>query len=131
LLGETLITEPPLPITVGGFDYIVPECILSPESFDVTTDVALPSGISCKVFATPPISPGKNFVKSEFRLISIFHSNPDPSFTILTPYKAKFGTLGEAGQKIFVAMQWASPDTGQVGPRIQGSCIVLATVPLP
>jgi hypothetical protein len=75
------------------------------------------------VFATAPLSAGKSFVKSEFRLITVLASGATSPANLKTAYEAKFGSLGSIGQKIFVEIKPVNTITGQVGGTSQASVI--------
>jgi hypothetical protein len=67
------------------------------------------------VDATPAISPGKSFVKSEFRRLGKYSEVTDHVLDVSTEYDAKFGAVGAAGQKVFVRMKMINKTTGQAG----------------
>jgi hypothetical protein len=76
------------------------------------------------VDATPALSPGKSFVKSEFRRIGKFNSVAAHVLTLTTEYDAKFGAVGAAGQKLFVRIKMIHIPTGQAGIPIVLSCVI-------
>jgi hypothetical protein len=67
------------------------------------------------VDATPAISPGKSFVKSEFRRLGKYSAVAAHVLDISTEYDDKFGAVGAAGQKVFVRMKMINKTTGQAG----------------
>jgi hypothetical protein len=77
----------------------------------------VPALTRVKIFATPPLSAGVNFVKSQFRLISTLAPAAVSPANILSAYTAKFGAVGAVGTKIFVAMQFVDQTSGIASPR--------------
>lgn len=66
------------------------------------------------VFATPCFSPGRTFVKNQFRFIQAFNGTPGATLNILTAWEARFGTL-VAGQNVAVRVVPGLNTTGQLG----------------
>jgi hypothetical protein len=55
------------------------------------------------VYATPPVSAGKKFTKSFYRLVKILNAGATSPADITTEYKARFGSIaGKAGMKIAI-----------------------------
>lgn len=124
LIGESMINTPPLPSAVG--EVIASELTAESgtESLSLTLSGAVPAGTNVKVFATSPQSAGKSFVKSEYRLIDVLAPAATTPVDLLTAYQDKFGSTGEAGQKIFVKIEAVNASTGQVGTPSEVSAIV-------
>jgi len=125
-IGKSQITAPPLPEAVDAFT----SCSLAASegggTVTLTYAPAIEADHSVLVFATPAISPGISFVKSEFRQIDVIVTADSSPFSIETEYEAKFGAVGAEGQQIFfqlVQVVWA---TGQAGIPIQCSCLIAA-----
>ena len=87
---------------------------------------AVPAGTNVKVFACAPVSAGKSFVKSEYRLISVLAPLAATPVNLKAAYEAKFGSVGIAGQKIFIKLTAVNATTGQEGTPSQVSSIVVA-----
>lgn len=122
LIGESAITTPPTP---AGVDIIRPtDLVASGVLFDFTLIAPTPVGAVILVFATPPVSPGVSFVKSEYRLIGTATSvGPSPeTVSMLSEYESKFGTP-VFGQKIFAKFIAVNPDTGETGVPVELSDI--------
>lgn len=83
------------------------------------------SNVHVLVWATPSVSAGKSFVKSEYRLIGSFSGSASSPFDFESAYLSKFGapTIGE---KVFIALQPINSLTGQAGTRSESSAIVAA-----
>ena len=77
----------------------------------------IPAATRVKIFATPPLSAGINFVKSQFRLISTLAPAAVSPANLLTAYNAKYGSVGAVGTKIFVAIQFVDQVSGMQSPR--------------
>lgn len=75
--------------------------------------------------ATAPQSPGKSFVKSEFRIIGTFDGSVTSPFVATSAYAAKFGSItGMTGKKIFFETVAISENTGMQTLPQQVSCII-------
>jgi hypothetical protein len=123
-IGVAKITTPPLPealpVIVTGTLAAVHEgavTVTFTEDPDMTKTEIL-------VWATPAISSGKFFVKSELRVIGKCPALTDHVATLTTLYNAKFGAVGSAGLKLFVMLQQVSKTTGQKGIPVKYSCII-------
>lgn len=124
--GVAAISAPPLPASVGE---VVAESMATAEGADtmvVTLADAVPANTYVKVFACAPQSPGKSFVKSEYRLIEIIAPGAIAAYDAKTAYVAKFGSIGVAGQKSFIKCIAVNGTTGQVGTASQVSAIISA-----
>lgn len=67
------------------------------------------------LFATPPLSPGKSFVKSEYRLIKILKNADGVEINIGADYIAKFGRCPVAGEQVFLKIQSFNTTSGKAG----------------
>lgn len=82
------------------------------QSAALTLDGAVPAGVACELWATPAVSAGVNFVKSEYRLLQVFAAAAGPGLDFLAAYQARFGNLA-LGQKFFVRVKFVNVTTGQ------------------
>jgi hypothetical protein len=74
-----------------------------------TVEAGIPIGSLIAIYATPPLSPGINFVKSKLVYIGN-HAIAGTPYNIKALWIAKFGAFPTAaGKKIFVAVQVVSP----------------------
>lgn len=125
LAGQSAITNPPVPT---GADPVVISgvtCDVSSSLFTIASAAAaVPAGHTLIIEATPQLSPGKNFVKSEFRVIDT--AAAAATFPILagTAYIAKFGAP-IAGQKVFCRVKTVNNTTGEVSGYSQVSTITI------
>ncbi len=98
------------------------------ESGHVLTGVIIPatdpSGSVLCARATPQLSAGKSFVKSEFRVISTGVTNTTGAIDLALAYSAKFGDISDVGSKVFVELFYLSEATGITGRPFQANAIV-------
>lgn len=108
------ISAPPQPTSVSVFTS-VQSLSVDPTPTVSTTVVptTLPATESLIIRATPPVSAGKSFVKSEFRQIAVLTSITAGAIDVSTAWEAKFGDTLPAGSKIFVEFVHVNETTGQ------------------
>lgn len=125
-IGQAAITSPPLPVAVDYFTSLsfTAEDGTVAESLDITFAPAIEADHSVKVFATPPVSAGVNFVKSEYRQIGVLTDADTSVLDYLAEYQAKFGSTGNAGQKIFIKLVQVEEASGLEGTPLEASAIV-------
>lgn len=126
VINESVISSPPLPTAVDSFATLslaAADATVA-ESMTLTFTDAIAADMKVKVFATSPQSAGKNFVKSEYRLIDVLDDSDSSPANILAAYQAKFGSVGAAGQKIFVKAVQVESSTGIEGVALEASAIV-------
>jgi hypothetical protein len=126
LLGEDASTNPPLPSSVGQFSNLVLTYTSGTPALSLAFSVAAGDDTGYLLFATPPLSPGIDFVKSEYRLIKSSGSNPTSPLNLLADYVAKFGSVGAVGTKIFVKLVPAGSTTGITGTAVSANTISAA-----
>jgi hypothetical protein len=73
-----------------------------PDKLTLTWAPAIPVGEKWKVFATPPHSLGKDFVKSEYRQIALLSSADASPLDIASNYVTKFGAIPQSGEACHV-----------------------------
>lgn len=128
-IGSAAITVPPIPTAVDSFTSmsLAAEDATVAESLVITYAPAIAADHKVKVFATPPVSPGKSFVKSEYRLIDVIATADASPYEAISAYQAVFGSTGEVGQKIFVKMVQVESSTGIEGVPVSASTLVVAS----
>jgi len=114
-IGIAPITTPPTPvalptITTGVVTATAGGALI--VTFTADPDVSV---TEVEVWASPALSAGKSFVKSELRRIGLMPAIVAHVTTLTTIYNAKFGAVGAVGKKIFVMMKQVSKTTGQAG----------------
>ena len=126
IIGEAAILLPPLPAAVGEVTAVSLAIAAGAATMSLVMGAAVPANTNVKVFATAPLSAGKSFVKSEFRLIDVLAPAAGTPVNLKAKYEAKFGSVGLAGQKVFVKLVAVNSTTGQEGTASQVSGIVVA-----
>ena len=91
----------------------VPVAVIVDATYQISTDTvsidfnsALANGYTALVRATPRLSPGVSFVKSEFRVIGYNDVLVD-NLTLGGAYRSKFGNVS-AGDNVFASVQFVS-----------------------
>lgn len=125
LVGSAAITIPPVPSDVYAAASMSLAADVSDQSIDVTYAPVIPAGQAVKIFATPGLSPGKSFVKSEYRLIEVIVAADVSPYDIAAAWIARFGPV-VLGTKIFVRLVGVNSVTGQEGIGISASTIAVA-----
>lgn len=124
-VGSAILTEVPNAGSVFGFTTLSATADASDSSLTLTFTNAIPVGSAVKVFATPPVSAGKSFVKSEYRMIDVLTSSDTSPADVGAAWEAKFGNL-VAGQVIFVKLVAVNTATGQEGIPLSAKAVVAA-----
>jgi hypothetical protein len=110
-IGVAQITTPPVPQDVLGFNTLSATGVASVLSI-VFTGTPSPATSDALIFATPGLSPGKSFVKSEYRLIGHMPISTASPFPITSLYTAKFGAYIPL-TKIFINLRPVNIVSGQ------------------
>jgi len=126
LCGESALDTPPLPQAVPAVVLSAITVTVGTPAFTVAFAPTVPVDTSVMVFCTAPLSAGKAFVKSEYRLTTILVAAKATGESILTAYQAKFGSVGEIGQKLFCKFVPVNLNTGQTGGTSSASVITAA-----
>ncbi len=124
-VSQATINTPGLPAAVATVTITAAAAAAGTPAFTITMSGAVPALTSVKVFATPGISAGISFVKSQFRQIDTKAAATASPLNELTAWNTKFGTL-VAGQKIFVQLVFVNTVTGQSSASAITSLIVAA-----
>jgi hypothetical protein len=126
VIGESALSDcPPIGAvaTMSSFSFAVSE---GGGTILLTFAPVIPATIKFKVFATPGMSPGINFVKSEFRLISVLDNTDLTGLDIATEWSAVFGSVPPEGQKMFFKLVPVLVASGLEGNAISAEAIVAA-----
>lgn len=120
--GQAALTDPPLPsgagtVTAGAL--IVTNGGV--KSIAHTGDTA---GHTVQVWATPGVSPGREFVKQDYRLITTFTGGAASPTVITTAYDARFGDAA-VGTKVKVKLVSVSNTTGENSTPSEASTITI------
>lgn len=127
-IGQSEIQDPPSPGDVESFTSISLSAESGTQSLSLTFAPAISTGFSVKVFATPAVSAGKNFVKSEYRLIATLTDADTSPADILADYQARFGDITADDSKIFVRVVQVNEATGQEGVPLSTSAVITPSV---
>lgn len=111
--GQSLITTPPLPQGAQTVSITSVDADNSANSVIITAGGSVPVGHTALVFATPAVSPGKKFLKNQYRLIGTLAGGTASPFTVSSSYNNKFGAVGAVGQRIGVRVLFVRNDTGE------------------
>ena len=122
--GQSAISVPPSPAAVPAIFNTGVTISVGAPTYEVAYGGAGAS-VRVLVWATAAQSPGKNFVKSEYRLIGDFAGNAASPYDFEADYLAKFGAPA-VGSKVFVGLQPVNIATGQAGIMSSESTIVVA-----
>ena len=124
-IGISYLTDPPLPAQVTYMENVVVVSNETTPAMTVALDTIGGTG-TCELVieATPMMSAGKDFVKSEFRVIDHKPETTSSPIDILAKYTAKFGAP-VTGQKVFVRLKMVDPATGLTSGYFQSSTITL------
>jgi hypothetical protein len=126
-IGIAAISSPPLPVNVSVFTTATLAAAAGAQSMSLTVTPAVqPTAETIIVRATPGLSAGKSFVKSEFRQISTFTAATAGAYDLASAYISKFGPIGPAGVKIFVEVIHVNETTGQMSQSQQYFVVVAA-----
>jgi len=112
VIGVTLLTDCPPKGEVPFSPVSEATCFLGLGTFEVIFDSSELNGTTCKVSATPPMSQGVSFVKSQLRVIG--YLTPATSMIdIYDDYVAKFG-IPSIGSNVVLSISPIT-DLGQQG----------------
>lgn len=125
-VGVALILLPPLPADVEAVLTVSATADEALQGFDVAlTPDPIPVNTAFVIEVTAQVSPGRNFLKNEFRVLTFATAAVIIPIDIAALYIARFGAL-IAGQKIGVRLQPVNMTTGQKGQALSTSLIVAA-----
>jgi hypothetical protein len=123
-VGEPAITNPPLPTNVGQLTGVTVVASAGGGTVSIGADQAtVGAGLRMFIEATSNQSPGKTFVKSEYRAIGYTGVNAGLPYASGALYTTKFGAM-TAGQKLFVRVQTVDIATGLVSLPQVAFCII-------
>jgi len=117
-VGESAIDDPPLPEAVDGFTSFSFVADTTAGTLIATFAPAITANTKVILWATPALSAGKKFVKSEYRQITVWDNTDTSPAPFSTVYIAKYGALPPVGTKIFVKLLPINITTGQSGAMI-------------
>lgn len=123
-VGVAAIAAPPVPAAVTSFTSATIAIAKGAATAAATVAATIPATETVIMFATPGISAGRSYVKSDFRKIGTFTTGTALDFAAM--YVAKFGAIPAAGFKVFAKFVHVNETTGQAGQANMASTIVVA-----
>lgn len=126
IAGGVQIAVPPPVTSSPDFVTFTPSADESTPAFDITfAPTPVPANTSYIVECTPPVSPGRNFVKNLYRIVQVFPAADVSPTAIITAYQAKFGLIA-VDDKIGVRVTAIDKTTGLRSQATQETVIVSA-----
>lgn len=111
-VGQAALELPPLLQSVQQLS--ISALVSTFADISITLSAAVDAKTAVKVYATPPQSPGKVFVKSEYRIIGILAPGSPAAVDILDLLNGRFSGY-IPGTKIFIKIEAVNIETGQTG----------------
>jgi len=103
-IGESVLSTYAGSAAPVGVTSLSGEFDTDPEALSLTFTPAIPLDEKWLLFATAPVSKGKTFVKSEYRLITVLASTDASPYAAVADYKAVFGTIPLESETAFVKL---------------------------
>ena len=122
-VNQTQITSPPLPAAVELVTASALVLTITGSVGTIAFSPTVPTGMGVIMRATPSLSPGISFVKSEFRIIDVLDAAEVSTFDFFAAYVAKFGAP-TVGAKVFASLETVNITTGQKSVASQVDTIV-------
>jgi hypothetical protein len=110
--GQAAIVSAPAPANVATVNIGVLTATVAGGVISLALSGAVPAATTVVFRATPPLSAGISFVKSQLRVITTFAAASASPLVATAAYAAKYGAF-VAGQKIFVSIEFVNNVTGQ------------------
>lgn len=126
ICGIAAISDPPVPAGVDALTSMSAAFAAGAQTATLTYAPAIAADHSLKIYATPGLSAGVSFVKSEYRLIEVIVAADVSPYAFSAAYIARFGAVPAAGLKVFVKVIQVNNVTGQAGIALTTSGIVAA-----
>ena len=124
IVTGTPLTTPPVPTAIACFTSLSATAVHAGAVTLTFTVTPVPTAIAVKIFATPAISVGINFVKSQYRLIGVIDAAGASPFVATSLYNTKFGAVGAAGKKIYFKAVHVGKTTGQTSRPVVCSAVI-------
>lgn len=124
--NATAITTPPAPSTTVAVDSLSALFDVSSTQADIIFSTSpVPAAHSLIIEATAQVSPGKTFLKNQYRVIHVEPAAGTTPVDVYAEYTARFGAL-VAGQKIGVRVKMLDTTTGLTSLPLVFEAIVTA-----
>jgi hypothetical protein len=116
LIGVAAISSPVAPTSLPNFTSLTLTAAAGAQSLSLAyTATPIPAGVKIVVEFTPAITPGKTFVKNEFRFVTTIAAAAASPLDAAAAYILRLGAIGTAGKKIWCRVTVYSLTTGQKG----------------
>lgn len=125
-IGEAQQSTPPLPGSPAAITSASLVSDVSDAKIEITFAPAVGLDNHYIVKATPALSAGKSFVKSEYRQIDVLDNADASPVNLMAAWSAVFGAAPAAGTKIFVQLIPILDATGQAGLPYEVSAVTTA-----
>ncbi len=128
-IDEALISDAPVLTAVVGLtalEVVIDTSELTPdEEIQAIFEPAIPADQKIIVYATPQLSVGIDFVKSEFRKIAVLDSTDITPADLGDAYIAVFGAIPAVGTKAFIKFRPVVTASGLSGTELKASDIAV------
>jgi hypothetical protein len=124
VIGVAAMTVPPAKAAVAALTTLSATQVHAGATTLTFTATPAPAGSSYIIEATEPMSAGRNFVGSQYRVLEVMAAAQTSPRVITTVYAAKFGGPGNAGEKVFFRVRAINSTTGQAGGTLTCSAVV-------
>lgn len=121
-INEPPIVVPPLPAGAGAV--VAGALVITNGGVKTIAHTESTAGHEIQVWATPGVSPGKSFLKNDYRLISHFPGGSVSPEDIATAYQARFGEP-PVGTKVGVRLVSVNDATGEASVGSESQTIVV------
>ena len=125
-ISQAQISAPPVPTAVPAITALSMTADVSDNKITLTFSPAINANVVYEIFATPPVSQGKTFVKNLYKKVSLAGVAAVSPLELAGDYILIYGSIGAAGQKIYVKMVPTHITTGIQGSAIEASAIITA-----
>lgn len=124
--GAAYITDPPAPSITDALTAFSAAAAAGANTFTATfAPTPVPAGYKLIIEATPQVSPGKKFLKNQYRILQVIAAAGASPANIDAAYVARFGAL-VAGEKIGVRAKFLNTATGLTSLALSTEIIVAA-----
>lgn len=123
--GTAMIDDVPIHSTVVGMESSSLVADTTAGTLTLTFAPAIVATQYLLIYGSKAVSPGVNFVKSEYRLLSIFNQVHVSPLDVAAQYIVVFGALPGIGDKVFIKAKPMVFATGQDGVAMEASDIAV------
>lgn len=121
-IGVAAISSPPAP--AGGGEAVVGAIVMTNGGAKTVAHNVTAATHALQVWATPPVSAGKSFLKGQYRLLQVIAPAGASPTDISTAYEARFGEPA-VGSKVGIRLVSINDTTGENGTPSEGTTIAV------